>query len=281
VFNLFHDYFFKRLTNISIFNLLKNYGHLPSHVEDVIEKAIFSNVRIIIPAPKDFKPYTDYIGSNLKIMDVATGHRKILHTAPNSLQAPNWTPDNKYLIYNADDLLFKYDLKSGATSKINTGPVNDLNNDHVLSWDGKMIGISNHLGNKSTIYTLPVTGSDKPTPVTSETNAPSYLHSWSLDNKSLIFTGERNKEWNIYSIDIATKKEKALTEEATLDDGAELSPNGKYIYFNSVRTGTMKIWRMKSDGTDEEQVTFDEYNDWFPHFSPDGKWMLMKLSLKK
>ena len=255
--------------------------YICSHDENVIEKALFSNVRVIIPAAKDFKPYTDYIGSNLEIMDVATGHRKILHTAPNSLQAPNWTPDNKYLIYNADGLLYKYDLSNGANSKINTGPVKDLNNDHVLSWDGKMIGISDHLGDKSTIYILPVTGSDKPTQITSEANAPSYLHSWSLDNKSLIFTGERNDEWNIYSIDIATKKEKALTEDATLDDGAELSPDGKYVYFNSVRTGTMKLWRMKPDGSNEEQVTFDEYNDWFPHFSPDGKWIVYEAFPKE
>jgi TolB protein len=100
------------------------------------------------------------------------------------------------------------------------------------------------------------------------------LHSWSPDGKKLVFTGQRNKEWNIISVDIATKKETILTENATLDDGPEYSPDGKYIYFNSVRTGTMKLWRMKPDGSEEEQVTFDEYNDWFPHFSPDGKWIL-------
>ncbi len=252
-----------------------------SHDENVVEKAIFSNVRIIIPPAANYIPYTDYIGSNLEVMDIATGHRKILHTAPNSLQAPNWTPDNKYLIYNADGLLYKYDLARGENSKINTGAVNDLNNDHVLSWDGKMIGLSNHLGGKSTIYIMPVTGSDNPTPVTSEATAPSYLHSWSLDNKNLIFTGQRNNEWNIYSININTKKETALTGDATLDDGAELSPDGKYIYFNSSRTGTMKLWRMKPDGSDEEQVTFDEYNDWFPHFSPDGKWIVYEAFPKE
>ena len=36
----------------------------------------------------------------------------------------------------------------------------------------------------------------------------------------------------------------------------------------------MKLWRMHADGTKQEQVTFDEYNDWFPHFSPDGKWIV-------
>lgn len=249
---------------------------LCSHNEDVIEKAIFSNVQIIIPADKNFVPYRDYIGSHLEVMDVATGHRTILHSAPNSLQAPNWTPDNKSLIYNSEGFLFKYDLASGAITKLNTGFATANNNDHVLSFDGKMMAISHHVGEKriSTLYTLPVTGSDAPTKITSETNGHSYLHSWSPDGKQLIFTGQRNNEWNIMAIDIATKKETQLTEDATLDDGPEYSPDGKYIYFNSVRTGTMKLWRMKPDGSNEEQVTFDEYNDWFPHFSPDGKWIL-------
>ena len=67
-------------------------------------------------------------------------------------------------------------------------------------------------------------------------------------------------------MDIATKKETQLTNLTTLDDGSEYSPDGKWIYFNSVRTGTMKIWRMKADGSNQEQVTYDEYNDWFPIF---------------
>lgn len=248
--------------------------YICSHVDTVIEKAVFSNVRVIIPPAKDFKPYTDYIGSHLEVMDVATGMRKILHSATNSLQAPNWTPDDKSLLYSSDGLLYKYDLQNGAISKINTGEINDLNNDHVLSFDGKVLGISNHLGDKSVIYILPTTGSDKPAQITSETLAPSYLHGWSPDKKTLIFTGRRNNQWDIWAIDIATKKETQLTNNPTLDDGSEYSPDGKWIYFNSARTGTMKIWRMKPDGSNQEQVTFDEYNDWFPHISPDGKLMV-------
>lgn len=245
-----------------------------SHVEDVIEKAVFSNVRIIIPAAKDFRPYTDYIGSNLEVMDIATGHRKILHRAPNSLQAPNWTPDNKFLMYSSDGLLYKYDLKNGAISKINTGEINDLNNDHVLSFDGKMLGISNHLGNRSTIYVLPAAGADKPVQITQESWGPSYLHGWSPDKKKLIYTAQRKGKWDIWQIDVATKREIPLTNTPWLDDGSEYSPDGKWIYFNSTRTGTMKIWRMKPDGSNPEQVTFDEYNDWFPHISPNGKWIV-------
>jgi Tol biopolymer transport system component len=254
--------------------------YICSHIDTVMEQAIFSNVRIIIPPAAGWRPYVDYIGSNLEVMDVFTGHRKILHTATNSLQAPNWTPDNKYLMYSSDGLLYKYDLKTAAIVKVNTGAINDLNNDHILSMDGKMMGISNHLGSRSTIYVIPITGTDKPVQMTKEEWGPSYLHSWSPDKTKLIYTAQRNNQWDIYQIDVATKKEKPLTETTTLDDGSEYTPDGKYIYFNSSRTGTMKIWRMKPDGSQQEQITFDESNDWFPHISPDGKWIVF-LSFPK
>jgi Tol biopolymer transport system component len=59
-----------------------------------------------------------------------------------------------------------------------------------------------------------------------------------------------------------------------LDDGPEYTRDGQYIYFNSERTGHMQIWRMRADGSEQEQITFGENNDWFPHISPDGQWMV-------
>ena len=248
-----------------------------SHNENVVEQAVFSNVRIIIPPANDYRPYRDYIGSHLELMDVQTGLRKIIYSETGSIQCPNWTKDGKSLIFNSSaGLLYNYNFASGSVSKINSGPAINNNNDHVLSPDGKMIAISNYVGEKrtSTIFTLPLTGSDNPTKITSEDSGHSFLHSWSPDGKKLIFTGFRNKQYDIWSVDIATKKETQLTNLITLDDGSEYSPDGKWIYFNSVRTGTMKLWKMKADGSNQEQVTFDEYNDWFPHFSPDGKWIV-------
>jgi Tol biopolymer transport system component len=248
--------------------------YICSHTENVVEQAEFSNVQIIIPPAKNDVPYRDYIGSHIEVMDITTGHRKILYSAPNSLQAPNWTPDGNYLIYNSEGLLYKYSLVNGSIARLNTGGLIKNNNDHVLSMDGTMLGISDQSNKVSMISILPSSGSDKPVLISDDQTSQSYLHGWSPDNKTLIFTGQRNNEWNIYAVDVASKKETPLTEDATLDDGSEFTPDGKYIYFNSVRTGTMKLWRMKPDGSEEEQVTFDEYNDWFPHISPDGQWIV-------
>ena len=53
-----------------------------------------------------------------------------------------------------------------------------------------------------------------------------------------------------------------------------IHPDGKYIYFCSTRTGNMQVWRMDPDGKNQTQLTFDELNNWFPHVSPDNKWLV-------
>ncbi|MEI6140085.1 MAG: hypothetical protein WCP85_12525 [Mariniphaga sp.] len=57
-------------------------------------------------------------------------------------------------------------------------------------------------------------------------------------------------------------------------DGFEFSPDGKFIYYNTNVTGTMQVWRINPDGSGKEQLTYDEYHNWFPHISPDGSMMV-------
>ena len=245
-----------------------------SHNADVIEKAIFSNVRFVKPAGDDFVRYEKYLGSNLEIMNVETGDRKILHQARYSIQAPNWSTDGQSLIYNSEGLLYKYELDSGKIVLLDTDFADENNNDHVISFDGTQMAISHHdeeTDGASLIYTLPIEGG---TPKKITPKGPSYLHGWSADDKKLVYCAERNGQYDVYQIDIASQNETQLTDEPGLDDGPEYTPDGKYIYFNSNRTGTMQIWRMHPDGSNPEQLTTDEFNDWFAHISPDGKRMV-------
>jgi Tol biopolymer transport system component len=140
----------------------------------------------------------------------------------------------------------------------------------VLSFDGTMLGISDQSAGQSAIYTVPA-GGGTPKRITPLT--PSYLHGWSPDGKTLVYTGGRNGEFDIYTIaSDGSGAEKNMTNSKGLDDGPEYTPDGHYIYFNSVRGGgTMQIWRMKADGTQPEQITNDDLNNWFPHISPDGQ----------
>ena len=242
-----------------------------SHNPDVLEKGVFSNVRITIPAPSDFKPYREYIGSRLEILNVNTGHRTVVHTVSDSMQAPNWTPDGKSLIYNRNGKLYRFQLADRSVTEINTDFATRNNNDHVLSFDGKRLGISHHStehGGKSMIYSMPI-GGGKPKLLT--TAGPSYLHGWSPDGRFLVFTGQRNDELDIYKISSDGGDEVRLTTAKGVDDGSEYTPDGKFIVFNSTRTGKMQLWKMNTDGSAQTRITDDRFNNWFPHVSPDGK----------
>ena len=251
-----------------------------SHNKDVVENAKFSNVRITVPAADNFVPYRDYIGSDLEILNVEQGVRKTIYHVADSLQAPNWTRDGKALIFNRNGRLYRFDLKQGTPTEINTAFATRNNNDHVLSFDGKSLAISHHVSdeqNQSNVFTMPVTGG---VPKRITMRGPSYLHGWSPDGKFLIFTGSRGGEFDIYKIPSNGGEEVNLTNSPGLDDGPEFTPDGKYIYFNSTRSGSMQLWRMKPDGSAQERVTNDEFNNWFPHISPDGKWIVFLSFLK-
>jgi TolB protein len=253
-----------------------------SHNSDVLETGVFSNVSITVPFAGESDQRTQMtLASNLEILEVASGHRDVIYKVPYSIQAPNWTPDGKSLVFNSNaGLVYKFDLPTGKPVQINTGGVIHNNNDHVISFDGKMLGLSKQerdLGG-SIIYTVPITGG-VPKKITPK--GPSYLHGWSPDDKDLLFCGERDGEFDVYKISAAGGKEQRLTDAKGLDDGPEYTPDGKTIYFNSVRSGSMQIWRMKADGSGQEQVTDDEFNNWFAHISPDGKWIVFISFLKE
>jgi len=245
-----------------------------SHNADVLETGVFNNVSITIPYKGESDQRTQMtLGSNLQIVDVASGHLETVYKVPFSIQAPNWTPDGKSFIFNdAKGTLYNFDIATRSPMAIHTGIADHNNNDHVISFDGKMLGLSSfvkELGG-SISYTLPI-GGGQPTQITPK--GPSYTHGWSPDGKDLVFCGERNGEFDVYKIPATGGKEIRLTDAKGLDDGPEYTPDGQYIYFNSVRSGLMQIWRMKPDGSQQEQITNDNYDNWFAHISPDGKWI--------
>jgi TolB protein len=243
-----------------------------SHEPDIIEEARFFNTRLSVPAKNDFIAYTDYIGSRLEVLDIASGLRKIIYETGLPIEAPNWSRDGRFFIVNARGLLYRIPAEGNNISPVNTAFAISNNNDHGLSPDGSQLVISHHTqdrpaGDNSVIYTLPVTGG---TPKQITQNSPSYWHGWSPDGKYLVYVAKRDGQWGIFRIEALGANEERLTGVGALDDGPEYSADGRYIWFNSNRTGTMEIWRMKEDGSEQMQITRDAYQNWFPHESPKG-----------
>jgi Tol biopolymer transport system component len=249
-----------------------------SHNTDILEEVKIWNVRIDQPVPENYNPnVSGYVGCRLETMNVSDGKRMVIYEKDSRFEAPNWMPDGKKLLFNMDGLLFKIPVEGGEIEKLNTDFADNINNDHGISFDGKLLAISHSpKGKGSTVYVLPLEGG-VPKLITEET--PSYWHGWNPNNKEVVYVAMRKGKtvFNLYKNSIEGGKEVALTDISPGQhvDGCEYSPDGKYVYYNGHYSGTMQIWRIKPDGSGKEQITFDGYNNWFPHISPDGKWIVM------
>ena len=213
--------------------------------------------------------------SFLEIFDIKTGESKLLKEFDYVIEAPNWSADGKFLTYNSEGRIYKYEIESGAITEVPSYFVDNCNNDHVLSPDGEGLYVSHHTKEDglSRIYKIFFDGRmpELVTPL-----APSYLHGVTADGKTLAYCAERDGEYDIYTIPTAGGNERQLTTAFGLNDGPEYDCDGEYIWFNSVRTGRMQAWRMKADGSEQTQMTFDaHWNTWFPHISPDRTKVVM------
>jgi len=213
--------------------------------------------------------------SFLEVYDIETGESKLLKEFDCVIEAPNWSADGKFLTYNSEGRIYRYEIESGAITEVPSHFVNNCNNDHVLAPDGTGLYVSHHTKEDglSRIYKIFFDGRmpELVTPL-----APSYLHGVTADGKMLAYCAERDGEYDIYTIPAAGGNETQLTTAFGLNDGPEYDCDGDYIWFNSVRTGRMQAWRMKADGSEQAQMTFDaHWNTWFPHISPDREKVVM------
>ena len=219
-------------------------------------------------------PLPEY--SYLEVYDLATRTHRVVKEFPYVVEAPNWTPDGKWLVINVNGKLYKL-APDGSSDliEIPTGDITQCNNDHVVTADGKWIGLSsNDPANRrynSYVYVVPFEGG-QPRRITPE--GPSYLHGISPNGKTAVYCAFRgpDQEQDVWAMPVKGGNEVRLTDAPGLDDGPEYSPDGRHIWFNSTRTGRMQVWRMKANGKEQTQMTFDEdMNSWFPHISPDNR----------
>jgi TolB protein len=245
-----------------------------SHDAAVSETAVFKDV--------EFKSEPAGAGqarvreSTLETVAIDTGLRKIIYRAREHFEAPNWSRDGRTFYFNRGGRIYSLPVDGGTPMRIETGEADRCNNDHGLSPDGHLLAISHTdpAVRHSVISLVPIAGGT-PKRITPVALGPSYWHGWSPDGKTLAYCAQRRGNFDIYTIAESGGEEMRLTSALGLDDGPDYSPDGRHIYFNSERSGTMKIWRMLADGTNQEQVTSGALLvDWFPHPSPDGKWLV-------
>lgn len=223
----------------------------------------------------------EHLRSRISVYDLRDHAVHVLFTAQTLFEAPNWSSDGHFLLLNSGGALYRLEVEPKGPAqphKIELDSKYACNNDKALSPDGKLLAFSATIpGSAGSQVFLAQTDGALPRLVVPET--PSYFHGWSPDQRWLAFVARRDVNFDIYRVPVAGGPQQRLTRNAGHNDGPDYSPDGRWIYLNSDRSGTEQIWRLPADetGTDgihAERVTRDTTQDWFPHPSPDGKWLV-------
>jgi serine/threonine protein kinase/Tol biopolymer transport system component len=102
-----------------------------------------------------------------------------------------------------------------------------------------------------------------------KTNLPESV-AWTPDGK-IVYASRTGENWDISIINRDGSQNKQLTADIFIDQQPSVSPDGKYIVFQSNRSGSRNIWRIDLDGNNPQQLTNGSFVDESPVFSPDGR----------
>jgi Tol biopolymer transport system component len=96
--------------------------------------------------------------------------------------------------------------------------------------------------------------------------------SFSPTGTSVVFRGLKDGRADIYSYDLNSKNITNITNDDAWDFSPVYSPDGRWIYYTSIRGTKSKVFRFHPETPDSrEQLTYGDWNDEDPALSPDGK----------
>ncbi len=211
----------------------------------------------------------------IRVFDVATRTaRTVYETDERLFEAPNWTGDGD-LIVNGDGVLWALPADgTAAPEQIAITGVPSLNNDHVLSPDGRSVFVS---ANDFHLYEAPLRGGTARR-ITSNNGQMHFLHGVHPNGQMLAYVclqpldGDWWASATIHEIRRNGSDDRAVTTHPGPADGPEYTPDGAWIVLNTEQfePGHAHIGRIRPDGSNLEQLTFDQRVNWFPHIAPSG-----------
>jgi TolB protein len=247
-----------------------------SHDVNTTDKVVFAHVAMQPPVATAASSKTARY-STVQTISINDQFRRamVIRSVPEYIQSPNWAPGGKDIYVHEGGRIQRIPYleppAGGEPQVIDTGRLVGCSGNFGLSPDGKWLAVScsEVKGGPHEVYVLPAGGGGTPRKVTSSSTS-SYFHAWSPDSRTIGFTRGSASKADLFSIPAEGGAEVRLTND-TVNDGPDYSPDGKYIYFDSSRSGTLQIWRMRPDGSAAEQITDDDDVNSSPHVSPDGK----------
>ncbi|HKU74317.1 MAG TPA: DPP IV N-terminal domain-containing protein, partial [Pyrinomonadaceae bacterium] len=164
------------------------------------------------------------------------------------------------------------------------GPAHRITND--LNGYGEVsLGLTADSGTIATIQQVNASSIWITTPNEDESRARQIVKTslpetvtWTPDGK-IVYASRTGENWDLWMANQDGSASKQLTADAFIDQQPTVSTDGRYIVFQSNRSGARNIWRIDADGSNPKQLTQGNSLDGYPRVSPDGQFVVF-MSLR-
>jgi Tol biopolymer transport system component len=191
---------------------------------------------------------------------------------------PDWSQDNKWIAFVSDrdgnEEIYMARTDGSSLKRITIDNARDIH--PYFSPDGKFILFNSTRGNGSLdIYRFTI--SSGKTERLTNTNENETCARYSPDMRQIVFLKNSISIDDVFLLNLSTGLTENVSKTPKTQDGWPMfSPDGKWIYFSSLETGTYCIWKMKTDGKERKQLTFAEEGkeDARVYVSSNGKYFI-------
>ena len=187
--------------------------------------------------------------------------------------SPSWSPDGSRLAFSSsrsgDPEIYIVDQSGGNLHRITNSKGPDVSPTWNRKTGAQIAWVSGRSGLPQ-IYTMEADG----------TNAQQLTDqgygvspSWSPNGQFLVFSWMRHYgpgapgAQDIYIMDVASKQWVQLTHDGGRNDFPSWSPDGRHVVFQSSRSGSLQIWTMLADGSNQKPLTSSGSNS-----QPNWSW---------
>lgn len=191
-----------------------------------------------------------------------------------------WLPDGSGLFLNViekeswqERQIWMLEYPSGKAHKI-TNDLNRYGGETVsISADGtKLVGVS-----AQTISNISIGSSDDVSRLNRITNNAVGKRDGAFNSLTfapdgrLVFRRFFDKSETLWTMNADGTNAKQLTPNGSMDRKPSVTNDGRFVVFDSGRSGNFNIWRVNLDGSDLRQITYDGGSN--AAVTPDGSWI--------
>jgi len=183
----------------------------------------------------------------------------------------NISPSGKRVLFDARGDIFSVPAENGNTINLTqTQGIREI----YPSWspDGKYIAYFSDATGEYEIYLLENKADATPRQLTKGSAAWKYEAEWSPDSKYLVYSDRTMQLW---LVDVTTGTQKAI-DKATRSEirSYAFSPDSQWIAYTKEDDNDLSaVWVYNIADGNATQITDDQFNDWSPVFSKDGRFI--------